>query len=81
MRKLHIGRCHDLTQIDPKNEDAKSKLLQAAIGEALMEAGIRISRDVEKERFVPVSINFEILEQGWDLQVRITMEDEDGNKT
>lgn len=81
MRKIYIGRCHDLTQIDTNSEDAKNRLLQAAIGEALMDAGVRLSRDVEKERFVPVSIGFEVLEQGWDLQIRITMEDKDGNTT
>lgn len=81
MRKIYIGRCHDLTQIDTNSEDAKNRLLQAAIGEALMDAGVRLSRDVEKERFVPVSIGFEVLEQGWGLQIRITMEDKDGNTT
>lgn len=79
MKKIFVGRCHDLGKIDA-SEDAKRRLLQSAIGEALMDTGVRLSRMAEKERFVPVKVELEVLEQGWDLQVRIRMEDKDGDR-
>lgn len=79
MKRTFVGHCYNMQQIN-NIFGTRERLIQHAIGEVMFEAGARLRRDATRNGetpFVPAKIEIDILERGWDLQVRIRMEDAD----